>query len=239
MTKTHDEVHVMIDDEHAEILAFGNGRQAREEITALSFVEARRRFIEKQIARSHCERTGDFYHALMAVRQSGRRSGFKAGDPHRGENTMCPFNGFGPAVAGSQGGHDDILQDRHPGKQAHPLEAPPNPDPCNPMRLPSCDIGIVEQDPSRSRGEDARDDVDQSRFSGAIRSNQPQYLPLPESEAHAIDRFQSEEMLRDLIDQKSLLPISSPSVVMNHRRLLARIDRGLARSLIRDSAAYI
>src|SRR5262245_16207785 len=152
MTKTHDEVHVVIYDQYTDIFAIGNWRQAGEELTAFRFVEARRRFIETKIARPHGERTGDFDHALMAVRQGGRRSIFKVGDSHRRESAMRLFNGFGPAEASSQGGHDDILQDRHPTKEAHPLEAPTDPDPCNPMRFPSCDIGAVDECPSRRWG---------------------------------------------------------------------------------------
>ncbi len=60
------------------------------------------------------------------------------------------------------------------------------------------DVLVLEEDLARGRRVDARDQVEDRAFAGAVRSDDGEDLALLHRKGHRIDRFQAAEMQRDV-----------------------------------------
>src|SRR5687767_4994936 len=101
------------------------------------------------------------------------------------------------AVADVLERHQQVLQHRHAGEGARDLEAARD---AAPRALPgrqARDLLAVELDRAGVVAQRARDAVDQRGLARAVRPDQPEALAARDSDAHAVERGEAAEALRD------------------------------------------
>ena len=80
VTQTHDQAHIMVDDQHAQVLFGGQRCQHLEQFLALVLVQPGSRLIQEEELRLRCQRPGHFHPPLETVGQHTGQHLRPAGD---------------------------------------------------------------------------------------------------------------------------------------------------------------
>ncbi len=173
----HHDFHQMLDHDDGDA-ALRDLADHRQRIVDLGRVQPGIDLVQHQQTRLHGEALGQFQALALCERQRG--GGLVRGAGEAGELQMIAGlrMGVGKAVrvAREQRARGDVFQHRHLRERLHDLEGAGEPEPRDLVGPHPGDIAAVEDYASGGRRMYGGDQIDQRRFAGAIRSDQPEDL---------------------------------------------------------------
>jgi len=221
LAHAHDHAHRMFHQQEREFELAVNTLDKLNEFNFLRGVHARGRFIQEEQARLGRERAHDFEAALFAVRQAFRRRVaesakienlkqlFRLPGDRRffGMKTLEPDQRL-PRARGAveiRGGAD-IVEHAETAKETDVLKGAGNPARGNLAGAQTGQIATGETHCAFGRLIDARDQVEDRRFAGTVRSDQSAEFSFVDDEIERVDRAESTEADRRAFELKQRFP---------------------------------
>ena len=192
----HHELHVVLDEQDRQLEVVAQAADQRRELPDLLVVEPAGRLVEQEQPRPGRERAGQLDALLHAVRELARRPVRETGKTDVAEELARA-----PAAA-RVAPHQHVLQHGHRAKELDVLERPRDPAHDDPVRRRAQQVVAVELDRAVVRPVDPRDQVEDGRFAGAVRADQPDDLTLVRVERDVVERDDPAEPPRYVLDCK-------------------------------------
>src|SRR5437660_10551188 len=159
--------------------------------------------IAEQQVRIGGESAGDLEPLLMSDRQNGRRIICQLIDPGWAQHFHGPLSCGGctrNSVFAKMRRHLHVFQDGHLSKGSDDLMGSRNPQ-LNQLEWPyPGDVAAPASNPSGTRLQCSSNHAEQSRFAGAIRSNETKDLSLADLKTHVLDGRQASKVPGDPFD---------------------------------------
>jgi hypothetical protein len=192
----HDEVHVVLHEQHRELEVGADLLDELAELPDLLVVEATRRLVEQEQPGLRDERAGELDALLDPVRKRRRREVRAVAQPHHVEDLERLRRSRVPAAAVSA--DEDVLEHRHRAEELEVLERARDALAHDLERGLLQERSAVEEHVARVRPVQPRDDVEGGRLARAVRADEPRDLPLLDVERHAVERDDAAEAQGDV-----------------------------------------
>ncbi len=225
----HDEVHVVLHEEHGELEVVADLPDELAELGDLLVVQPAGGLVEEKQARLRHERARELDALLDPVRERRRREErtvAEADDVEHLERVL--LTGAAPSAVRPD---EHVLEHRHRAEELDVLERPRDALAHDLERGLLEERRSVEQHVPGVRLVETRDDVERRRLAGAVRPDEARDVALLDVERDAVEGDDSAEAQGDV----PYLEEGHPQQTLN--RLDARWQRGAPRSTTRSAAA--
>ena len=211
----HDQVHVVLDEEHGH--ALGQAADPRAQRVHLALGQPAGGLVEQEELRLGHEGAGQRGALLYRVGQGGREPAGVVGRAELVEDLQGagrdppllparppqPEEG-GPQVAAEHrfGAEHHVLVHGQPGAQPDALEGARDPEPGQVVRMVPAQDGVAVADGARARMDEAADDVEQGRLARAVGPDDADDLTAADRHRHLDEGQEATEPDADLIDDE-------------------------------------
>src|SRR5581483_1821550 len=209
---THDETHVMFDEQHG-VAVVADLVDQLDKSGLLAGIEPRRGLVETEQLRFGGEGAGDLKPPLVTIRQVLGFLVAPVGDSHELQQCCGPFDGVAllatvPRAANDGaryrglvpgiGAHHDVLHCGHLAPQPDVLKGPRDPPAGDLMTLDPAERRAVENHGAAARPVHPGDRVEAGGLAGAVRADQAEDFAAPDVEGHLIQRDEPAESNREI-----------------------------------------
>ena len=192
----HDEVHVVLDEEHGELEVVADLLDEDPELGDLLVVQPAGRLVEEEQPRLGDERPSKLHALLDPVRQRRRRKQRPLAEPDDVEHLQRL--GLPHLPPASVRADEHVLEHGHRPEELDVLERARYALAHDLVRGCLEDRRAVEQHLAGVRPVEARDDVEGRRLAGAVRPDEARDVSLLDLERHAVERDDSAEAQGDV-----------------------------------------
>ena len=211
----HDEVHVVLDEEHGQLQVVAQAADEAAKLFDLLVIQAACRLVQKEQAGLRRERASELDTLQRSERQAGGGSMRIVVEVDERESLLGALAGgprqLEPSTACARA-DQDVLDHRHRRKQLDVLEGARDAAPDDPVGGRAKERLAVEEHVARIRLVEPSDDVEGRRLPCAVRADQSDDAPLVDVQRDVLERDDPGEAKPDVSQREQRHEWSKPKV---------------------------